>query len=156
MNKPLPTDSRRIAVLLDGLAARAAAALVWENLWPRLVALASVGGFFLTVSWLGLWIHLPLWGRIFGLVLFAVGAIILLFPLLKFKIPGRGAALARIDRDSGLPHNPASALDDVLANGQTDTQTRALWSLHMRRAELTAPSLRVAMPSQGSDRRRRR
>lgn len=140
-------SSRRSKLLLDNLAARASAALSWETLWPVIVALLGIAGIFLTVSWLGLWINVPRWGRMAGLAFFGIAVLAALFPLIRFRLPARRAALARVDRDSGLQHSPATTLDDILANGQQDSATRALWNIHLRRAEANATALKVALPS---------
>lgn len=147
MNNHIRPQGRRTRTLLDKLVVRANAALCWEVLWPVVVALLAMAGVFLTLSWLGLWIHLPKWGRISGLVIFALAAMAVLLPLLRFRMPDRTAALARIDRDSGLPHGPATTLDDILANGREEPSTRALWNLHLKRAEKNAAALKVGLPS---------
>lgn len=147
MSEDIPTKGRRTSSLLDPLVTRAQAALIWESGWPVLAALLAVFGIFLTLSWLGLWIHLPRWGRIGGLVLFFGLSALAILPSLRLRLPNRNAALSRIDRDTALPHNPASTLDDVLANGSQEPATRALWSLHLKRAEHAAQSLKVGWPS---------
>ena len=38
---------------------RARGTIFWERLWPAVVALATVIGLFLAVSWLGVWLWLP-------------------------------------------------------------------------------------------------
>jgi uncharacterized protein (TIGR02302 family) len=135
--------------LLDKLAARATLALSWEAIWPIAVGLLAILGVFLTVSWLGLWIHLPKAARIAGLLIFALLAVAALYPLIRFRLPRRQTALARIDRDSGLPHSPATTLDDILANGQAEPATRALWAAHLKRAEQNTAALKVGLPSPG-------
>ena len=131
---------------LDALAARAGLVLGWERLWPGLAAALTVGAVFLTVSFLGLWLELPRWGRIGGVLLFAAALVVLLAPMLRGGRSSRAERLARLDRDSGLPHRPATALGDNLANS-ADPATRAIWDLHRKRAEAAAAALRVAAPS---------
>lgn len=133
--------------ILNRLVSRAGLALTWEYLWPRLVPVLCLGGLFLAISWIGLWINVPRWGRILGLAVFAAALLALLAPLRLFRLPSRKASLSRIDRDSLLAHRPASTLDDQLANNDFVPETRALWRLHQRKAEQTAGSLKVAMPS---------
>ncbi len=132
---------------LNELALRAELISVWERLWPALVLLLVVGGFFVAVSWLGLWLDLPRWGRIGGDVIFAVAAAAALFFIVRIKRPSRVEALARLDRDSGLLHRPASALDDRLANAEGDPATRTLWEVHRRRAQAAAAALKLKLPS---------
>ena len=75
---------------------------------------------FLTVSWLGLWLDAPPLMRALGLGLFAAALPVSLWPLVRLRLPGRPHALDRLDRDAGLRHGPARALDDTLALGQRD------------------------------------
>ena len=134
---------------LERLRRGARFALSWEELWPAILAVLGVVALFLIASWLGLWLSLPRWGRIAGLVVFAA---LLLAPLVwmaRFRLPSRSATLGRIDRDSGLPHRPATTLDDQLANSGADPATRALWRLHKQRAETVAGRLTIAAPSPG-------
>jgi uncharacterized protein (TIGR02302 family) len=132
---------------LDRLAARAGFAIAWDKLWPVAVAVLSTFGLFLAVSFLGLWLELPRWGRMVGIGVFALLLIASLAPLIRFRLASRSEQLARLDADSGLPHRPATALDDRLANGSEDLATRALWDLHRRRAEQAASRLKVSLPS---------
>lgn len=149
MNNDLHPASRKTKLRLDKLAGRARASLSWEAIWPVTVGVLIVTGLFLTVSWLGLWINLPRWARLTALVIFALAVAAALSPLRHFRLPTRNASLARVDQDSGLPHNPASTLDDILANGQNEAATRALWNAHLKRAEKNATGLTVALPSPG-------
>ena len=132
---------------LDKLADRAGLAIAWEHLWPIIAAVLVLCCLFLVVSFLGLWLQLPRWGRVVGVVLFGLALAGCLSPLIRFRPAGRPERLARLDRDSGLPHRPATALEDSLANGGEDPATRALWDLHRRRAEKAASQLKVALPS---------
>ncbi len=147
MSQHFRPEGRRTRTLLDSLAARATLVLSWEALWPVFLGLLAVVGIFLAVSWFGLWIHLPKTARIAGLAIFALCALAALYPLLRFRLPGRRTALARVDRDSGLAHSPATTLDDMLANGREEPATRALWEAHLKRAEKNAAALKVGIPS---------
>jgi hypothetical protein len=55
-----------------------------------------------------------------GVGAFAVALAAALWPILTLKTPGRPAALARLDREAGLKHGPARALEDGLALGSDD------------------------------------
>lgn len=132
---------------LDRLAGHAALAIAWERLWPVLAATLTVVALFLVASFLGLWLEVPRWGRIGGVCLFGLLFLAALAPLVRFRIPGRAERLARLDRDSGLPHRPATTLEDRLANGADDLATRLLWDVHRRRTERVATELKVALPS---------
>ncbi len=142
-----PQSPQRPAGRLDRLAARAGWTIAWERIWPTAAAFLTLGGFFLSVSFLGLWLETPRWGRILGVAIFAALALAALSPLVFFRRPSRAERLARIDRDSGLPHRPATALEDALANDGGDPSTRLLWELHRQRMERAAAALRLALPS---------
>jgi uncharacterized protein (TIGR02302 family) len=132
---------------LDKLAAKAQLALAWERIWPSVAALLVCVAAFVSCSWLGLWLVLPASLRIAGVAIFALAAIAALLPLVRTHWPSRREALARIDRDSGLPHRPASALEDELANASDDPGTRALWSLHRSRIRQLARMFTVSAPA---------
>ena len=71
-DKPRRTALDPVALIrrrLERLAAGSRLSLAWERLWPRLWAPISVVLLFLAVSWFGLWLHLPWWGRAGGAVL---------------------------------------------------------------------------------------
>ena len=132
---------------LDSLARKAALVLVWERLWPALVPLLSLIGLFLAASWAGLWIFAPLPLRLIVLAGFVGTALFLLFKLLRLNWPTRREALSRLDRDSGAAHRPATSFEDQLANEHADAATRALWQVHLARAEKTLARLKLALPA---------
>ena len=45
--------------MLGRALSRAYWAILWERLWPALASLATAVGFFIAVSWTGLWLILP-------------------------------------------------------------------------------------------------
>lgn len=104
-------------------------------------------GLFVCASWTGVWLETPHQARSLGVLIFAIGVLAALLPLRKFRFPSRNEALSRIDRVSGFGHGPALVLEDRLGNGAEDPATRALWSLHRRRAEEMVASLRAGLPS---------
>lgn len=135
---------------LDRLVARARAAGLWERAWPVLWRGLGVALAFLAVSWLGLWLDLtPPW-RMAGLALFALLFVAALWPAARLRALSRREALARIDREAarggGSAHDPASAIEDTLAVGQTDPVTRALWALHQSRAGAAVARLKAGRP----------
>ena len=125
---------------------RARWTILWERLWPALASLATAAGVFLTVSWAGLWLSLPAMGRAFGvflvLVLFAAAAV----PLFRLRPPTVYDSLRRLDRGTGLPHRPATAIADELAAGGADHVSQALWRAHVARALRAAGALRTGLP----------
>ena len=132
---------------LDALAQRAKLVLAWERIWPGLVALLMLAALFLTLSWFGLWLHLPRWGKMLGLAGFAMALAAVVARMWRAAKATQAQALARLDRDSGQKHRPASALSDTLANAGHDPATQALWTLHRLRLQKTAASLKLALPS---------
>jgi uncharacterized protein (TIGR02302 family) len=126
---------------------RARGTIFWERLWPALASLATVVGLFLAVSWLGLWLWLPSYGRIIGLGIFFLLTAAAFAPFLALRAPSRIDALRRLDRNSGLPHRPATAIADEIAVPTTDSYALALWRAHVERALRAAKTLKAGMPT---------
>ena len=124
---------------------RARFAIAWEQAWPVLARLLTVAGLFLVASWAGLWLALPPIGRAAGLALFAALALAALFPLFKFRWPGRDQALSRLDRGSGIRHRPATTLTDTLAS--QDPVAQALWQAQRERTLASLKRIRAGLPS---------
>jgi uncharacterized protein (TIGR02302 family) len=150
-----PLAGRLARRRLDDLVGKARLALWWERLWPAFWGPLFVALAFVAASWLGLWLDLSPAARMIGVGLFGVALLASLWPFVRLRRPDRGAALDRLDRDSGLPHRPARALEDTLALGGDDAGARALWELHRRRTEAAIGRLGVAPPSPGMARRDR-
>ena len=140
MNDPLPER-------LERLASRAGLAIVWERVWPGCAAILVTAALFLAISFSGVWLEVPRWARVIGVLLFAGPALGILASFIRMGLPTRAQRLSRLDRDSGLPHQPATMLDDSLANNHNDPATRALWELHRNRTRRTAAALKVSLPS---------
>ena len=113
---------------------RARWTIFWERLWPALASIASVFGLFLAVSWLGLWLWLPAIGRAIGLGVFFLLTAAAFAPLLMLRVPSRIEGLRRLDRNSGLPHRPATAIADEIAVPTEDSFSVVLWRAHIERA----------------------
>ncbi|WP_271169086.1 TIGR02302 family protein [Hansschlegelia plantiphila] len=133
--------------LIDAIVAKARLALVWEGAWPWLAAALGVVVLFLAASWFGLWDALHPLGRMAGVALFALAFLAALAPLLRLAAPDRRTALARVDRESGLAHRPATSLDDRLSATTEDPLTRALWRAHRARIGDDAKRLRAGAPA---------
>src|SRR5258706_13517955 len=88
--------------MLDRALARARWSILWERLWPALASIATVVGFFIAVSWLGLWLLLAPTGRAVGLGLFVLIGASGPPPLLLLRLPDRTQQLRRLHRNSGL------------------------------------------------------
>lgn len=141
------TEVRRAEHRLRSALQRARAALLWERVWPALAAMGGAFGLFLIASWLGLWLALPPYGRVAGLLLFALLFAAALLPALRIRPPSAGEALSRLDRESRLPHRPATALADHLASKPDDPVGAALWRAHVARMSAQLGALRAGLPS---------
>jgi uncharacterized protein (TIGR02302 family) len=126
---------------------RARWSILWERLWPGLASLATVIGLFLALSWLGLWLWLPPIGRAVGLGAFFLLAAAAFAPLTMLRLPSRTDVLGRLDRNSGLPHRPATAIGDEIATPERDNFALALWRAHVERALRSARTLKAGLPA---------
>ena len=140
-----PADATR--ALLEATLKRARWTIFWERLWPALTSLATAIGLFLALSWLGLWLWLPPLGRAAAVIACAAIAVAAAFPFLFVRMPGARDALSRLDRGSGLPHRPATAIADDLAVTPKDPYSLALWNAHVERALAAARALKAGWPS---------
>ena len=84
--------------------------------------------------------------RIGGVVLFALGIAAALMPLLRLRWPAARDIEARLDRDSGETHHPATSFADTLANDDNSI-TQALWAEHRARLERSVEAIQVARPA---------
>src|SRR6516225_5117353 len=126
---------------------RARWTIFWERLWPALASVATVIGLFLALSWLGLWLWLPPAGRAIGLGIFFLLTAAAFAPVLMLRVPSRIEGLRRLDRNSGLPHRPATAIADEIAAPIEDSYSVALWRAHIERALRAAKTLRAGTPT---------
>ncbi|MCA6106024.1 TIGR02302 family protein [Bradyrhizobium cenepequi] len=124
---------------------RAQCAIAWERVWPHLARFLTVIGLFLVVSWVGLWLVLPLAVRLAGVGLFALLALAALLPLVRFRWPAREEGLSRLDRGTGIRHRPATALTDTLTS--RDPVSQALWQAQRERTLASLKRIRAGLPS---------
>ena len=149
-----PTDSDKLAgsqpgpgnELLSRALSRARWSIFWERLWPALAGIVTVVGLFLAVSWLGLWLWLPPIGRAIGLGAFFLLAAAAFAPLLMVRFPSAQDGLRRLDRNSGRPHRPATAIADEIAAPTEDSFATAIWKAHVVRALSAAKTLKAGTP----------
>ena len=127
---------------------RARWTIFWERLWPALASLATAIGLFLALSWLGLWLWLPPLGRAVAVIACAAIAVVAACAVrVRCACPAPRDALSRLDRGSGLPHRPATAIADELAVTPKDPYSLALWNAHVERALAAARALKSGWPS---------
>lgn len=141
-----PDSGGTIRKRLERLTMASRLSLAWERLWPKLWAPLGVVLLFLAVSWFGLWLHLPWWGRAAGSAIFAFALLGSFWPAVTGRWPSRREALARLDHSMDGAHRPATALEDTLAVGGKDPVSQALWTLHMQRQGAHVAALKVAPP----------
>jgi uncharacterized protein (TIGR02302 family) len=98
------------------------------------------------VSWLGLWLWLPPIARAIAVGVFFLLTAAAFAPLLMLRVPSRVEGLRRLDRNSGLPHRPATAIADEIAAPSDDSFSIALWRAHIERALHAAKTLRAGTP----------
>jgi len=131
---------------LTALSKAAGGVLLVERAWPPLIWGLAVAILFLAVSWLGVWLFAPRALRIAGVALFSLGLVVALAPLLRMRWPEARDVQARLDRDSGEVHHPATSFADSLANDR-DPVAQALWAEHRARLERSVEAIRVARPA---------
>src|SRR3974390_3355090 len=116
---------------------RARGSILWERLWPALAALATAVGLFLALSWAGLWLVVPPVGRAVGVGIFGLLVLAAVIPFIRLRVPSPRDALNRVDKVSGEPHRPATALTDKMAANADDPIAQALWQAHRERTLLS-------------------
>src|SRR5256886_5547766 len=141
-----PPPERAGDELLARALRRARWTIFWERVWPGLASIATVIGLFLALAWLGLWLGLPPAGRAVGLGIFFLLTAAAFAPVLMLRVPSRIEGLRRLDRNSGLPHRPATAIADEIAAPTEDSYSVALWRAHIERALRAAKTLRAGTP----------
>jgi len=109
----------------------------WRATWP----LATVALAVLAVLMLGLQDSVAVeavWGAAVVCALAVLGALI--YAIMRFRIPTKGAALVRLDET--LPGRPIQALMDTQAVGDSDAASMAVWRAHQARMAARAAQAR--------------
>jgi uncharacterized protein (TIGR02302 family) len=131
---------------LSGLLLRAKLALGFEQLWPMLARVGFIGLIYVSLAWSGMFMTVPAWLKISIIIALSIPLLIAIVKLFEFRIPNHQAALARLDRDSGLPHRPLATALDAQALGGHDSASAALWGAHQQRAEKLLSKLSLKLP----------
>lgn len=121
-------------------------ALFAERLWRVALWPVMVAGLFVLLVVSGLLPMLPAWPRWGVLVILAVAFLWLARPLLQLRWPTEEEGLARLERASGLAHQPLRTLHDAPALPANDSQAQALWRAHLERLTARLKRLRVGWP----------
>jgi uncharacterized protein (TIGR02302 family) len=134
--KPLASASA-LKVLLSRLA------LFVERAAPALVIGSGPLAIIIGLGLFDLWRHAGFWGHAFALSLLLTLAGVLLWRRLPRPVwPTRGEALARLERDGMMRHEPLQALEDAPAGGDY-----ALWTAHLDDARARATKARLLAPA---------
>ncbi|MBI3453312.1 MAG: TIGR02302 family protein, partial [Rhodospirillales bacterium] len=129
-------------------------ALAWEGLWPAFVPALAVAGLFLVVALFDLLPLLPAWLHALTLAGFAGALVYALYRTrCVWRLPDEDAGRRRLERASGTPHRPLTALRDRIAGGDNDPMATALWQAHRTRMRAALARVRVGWPAPGVPRR---
>ncbi len=132
--------------LLERKIARSRLALGIERAWPRLWLPAGAVGVFVLVSLAGLWPMLsPLLHKVV-LAGFGIALLASLVPLARMPWPDREESLRRLERQSGVPHRPASAYEDRLSDAVRSAPAERIWATHRARIAKLIARLGVKAP----------
>jgi uncharacterized protein (TIGR02302 family) len=112
-------------------------------LWPALLIMAG----FLAAALFGLLRLIPAWPQLIVLLLIAAGFLAALWAGFRhFRLPSRGEAVRRVERDSGLEHRPITHLNDAQVSNLVDPGATALWKLYRAKLLASIGSLALALP----------
>lgn len=138
---------------LDTLIGQSRVYLFVERLWRALLPVLVVVGIYVGLSWLGLWMALPVWIGLAGIAVFAAAVVWASRDLFRLTWPSREDALQRVEKTSGYKHRPLTTLEDDLSVGADNAESRAIWALHQRRTAEAVASIRSKAPDPQAFRR---
>ncbi len=123
-----------------------------ERLWPAVWPPLGIVLLFLIISLTGIWSVIP--ALIHEIALYAFGFLFVLsfIPFFRIKWPARKDALKRLEKASGLKHNPIISYEDSLGNNNPSRATRELWEAHRRKLSETFRKLKTGRPAPRVDR----
>lgn len=125
---------------------RSRLAILWEDLWRASYQPLIVIALFFGVSWMGLWLLLPSWGRVVGVLLFLLALLWSLRDLRHVRWPDRDAGIRRVELSSGHSHRPLTTLEDEIGAGTNDPIARALWLKHKQRIAEALKAMKAGGP----------
>ena len=130
---------------LDRKITRSRRMLAIERAWPLVWLPLGVAALFLIASLAGAWVVLPQAWHAAGLAGFALAGLVSLVPLIRLPYPTRAEGLARLERQSGVPHRPVSSYEDQLSPVTAGSPAaQGLWAAHRARLERLIAAMRPA------------
>ncbi|KGF70659.1 hypothetical protein LL06_03755 [Hoeflea sp. BAL378] len=136
------SDAARRSVALGRLRMRATLSL------GRLITLAApllgIVALYLSLSWFGVFRIVPDWLRLTLLGLFALGLLASIWPLTRFRAPGRAEIDQRLEAENRIANQAIATQDDRIE--AADPFARALWEEHRRRMAQTIGTLETGLP----------
>jgi uncharacterized protein (TIGR02302 family) len=106
--------------------------------------LLSVVALYFSFSWFGIFRIVPDWVRLLLLGLFGLGVLASLWPLLRFRSPGRAEIDARLEAENRIANQAIATQDDKIE--ADDAFARALWEEHRRRMASKIGALETGIP----------
>ena len=141
----------KVVERLPRLILRAKFYLGFEKLWVLLVPVFTVILTYLALAWSGAFMISPLWLRALMMLALFSALITVVISLVMFRFPSHDSAVARLDEDSNLPHNPVSTALDAQALGGNDPTSITLWNYHQQRANRVLSNLVLKKPKSSLD-----
>lgn len=123
---------------------------VWRGITPALAVVLV----FIILSLFDVFAALPFWLHWIGLALFGAALVAgLWYGFHGWRLPAGGAALHRLEADSGLTHRPLTHLTDRQASNLVDPWATVLWAHHQKRLLANLGELNLAAPKSDVARR---
>lgn len=141
MNRPddLPGIGRKIAF------ARLFASV--ELAWPAWFPLIGVVGIFVILALFDVFAAMPMALHWMLLGLFVVAALVAAWHGLRsLRLVSEEVAIQRLERDSGLAHQPLQTMSDALPAAIDDPFAKALWQRHLARLRAKLADLKLRLP----------
>lgn len=144
-----PITGQRFAGPLRRKLALTRAGLVWERIWPPLLASACIVGLYASLALLNVWDAVPGIAH-WSAALASIAGIswCVTRGARAFAWPTQADTLRRLETTSGLSHRPLSALADARADfAGNGPEGRVLWQHHIAHLEAEAAMAHAAPPT---------